>query len=200
MLSDEQIERFARQIVLPEVGGRGQERLLAARVRVFAEPGTETERDTLLLCAIHLGVAGVGTLVLDEDPTAPVTAAVRARNPDVQIVAGADRADATIAIGDVTALDPGVATALGGGNAEALVVAIPRGRCAACLRVALSDIGAPGELPRAGAPLLASLLATVTLGEILELGDSGPRVLVVGIRDAAAASRAIDRRPDCPTC
>lgn len=32
MLSDAQIERWSRQILLPEVGGRGQSRLLAARV------------------------------------------------------------------------------------------------------------------------------------------------------------------------
>jgi hypothetical protein len=35
MLSDTDIERYARQIVLPEVGGRGQERLLASRVAVL---------------------------------------------------------------------------------------------------------------------------------------------------------------------
>jgi len=34
MLTDAQIERYGRQIILPEVGGRGQERLLAARVAV----------------------------------------------------------------------------------------------------------------------------------------------------------------------
>ncbi len=34
MLSDAQIERWSRQILLPEVGGRGQRRLLDARVGV----------------------------------------------------------------------------------------------------------------------------------------------------------------------
>jgi hypothetical protein len=33
-LTDEQIERWSRQILLPEVGGRGQLRLLAARVAI----------------------------------------------------------------------------------------------------------------------------------------------------------------------
>lgn len=31
-LSDEQIDRYSRQILVPEIGGRGQERLLGARV------------------------------------------------------------------------------------------------------------------------------------------------------------------------
>ncbi|HWP66706.1 MAG TPA: hypothetical protein VNO26_12410 [Candidatus Limnocylindria bacterium] len=37
MLADIDVERYARQIVLPEVGGRGQERLLASRVRVLGD-------------------------------------------------------------------------------------------------------------------------------------------------------------------
>ena len=200
MLSDAQIERFARQIVLPEVGGRGQERLLASTVRLLAEPGAEEALETLLLCAIHLGVAGVGTLVLDADTTGPVAAAVGVRNPDVRIVARADRADASIVIGDTIEHDRRAATVLGTGNAEALLVAVPRGRCAACLRVAFAHLGTPGEWPKAAVPLLASLLATATLGEILELRNAEPTMLVVGIRNAAAASRAIDRRPGCRAC
>ena len=31
-LNEQQISRYARQIILPEVGGEGQKRLLAARV------------------------------------------------------------------------------------------------------------------------------------------------------------------------
>jgi molybdopterin-synthase adenylyltransferase len=36
-LRDDQVERYSRQILLPEVGGRGQERLLAARVVVTGD-------------------------------------------------------------------------------------------------------------------------------------------------------------------
>ena len=49
MLSDAQIERWSRQILLPEVGGRGQERLLAARVgrASAAGPGADGAVDLL---------------------------------------------------------------------------------------------------------------------------------------------------------
>ena len=56
MLTDAQIERYGRQIILPEVGGRGQERLLAARVAVAGAGPAASAAVTLL------GRAGVGTL------------------------------------------------------------------------------------------------------------------------------------------
>src|SRR5262249_52054990 len=55
-LTDVQVERYSRQIVLPEVGGRGQERLLAASVVVGGD-GTAAAT-----AAVLLGRAGVGTL------------------------------------------------------------------------------------------------------------------------------------------
>ena len=39
-LTDEQLERYARHIVLREVGGPGQAKLLAARVLVIGAGGT----------------------------------------------------------------------------------------------------------------------------------------------------------------
>ena len=56
MLTDAQVERYGRQIILPEVGGRGQQRLLAARVAVAGAGPAATAAVTLL------GRAGVGTL------------------------------------------------------------------------------------------------------------------------------------------
>ena len=56
-LTERQIRRFARHILLPEVGGKGQERLLAAAVRIVGE------RALADLADAYLQAAGVGTAV-----------------------------------------------------------------------------------------------------------------------------------------
>jgi adenylyltransferase/sulfurtransferase len=61
-LTDQQIERYARHLVLPEVGEEGQARLLASRVLVVGAGGLGSP---LLL---YLAAAGIGTLgVVDDD-------------------------------------------------------------------------------------------------------------------------------------
>jgi len=61
VLAPDEIERYARHIVLPEVGGPGQQRLKAARVLVLGAGGLGSP---LLL---YLAAAGVGTLGVVED-------------------------------------------------------------------------------------------------------------------------------------
>ncbi|MGF1609379.1 MAG: ThiF family adenylyltransferase [Kiloniellales bacterium] len=61
-LSDQQIERYARHLVLPEIGDEGQEKLLQSRVLVVGAGGLGSP---LLL---YLAASGVGTLgVVDDD-------------------------------------------------------------------------------------------------------------------------------------
>jgi len=62
-LSEDQIRRYSRHILLPDVGGRGQQRLLAGAVRASVGPGRIGE----LVALTYLAAAGVGTLVLDGD-------------------------------------------------------------------------------------------------------------------------------------
>ena len=62
VLSDEQLERYARHIVLREVGGPGQARLLAARVLVIGAGGLGSP------VILYLAAAGVGTIgIVDFD-------------------------------------------------------------------------------------------------------------------------------------
>jgi adenylyltransferase/sulfurtransferase len=92
MLSDSQIERYSRQIILPQVGGKGQEKLLRARVLVNGSGPLQTS------ALLYLAAAGVGTLgVIANDSSsvlaafAPdqretVSAALTGLNPDCTVV------------------------------------------------------------------------------------------------------------------
>ena len=62
MLTSEELERYARHIVLREVGGPGQAALKASRVLVIGAGGLGAP------VLMYLAAAGVGTLgVIDDD-------------------------------------------------------------------------------------------------------------------------------------
>lgn len=69
-LDDAQLRRYARQILLREIGGRGQRALLGATVELDLEP----DRAAAVVAAAYLAGAGVGRLLL-RGGLAPVTPA-----------------------------------------------------------------------------------------------------------------------------
>ncbi len=105
--SEEQIQRYARHILLPQVGGQGQEKLLNSKVLVIGAGGLGSP------VLMYLAAAGVGTIgVIDDDQvelsnlqrqiahttesvgTAKVDSAARtlkAINPDVNVITYKER-------------------------------------------------------------------------------------------------------------
>jgi molybdopterin/thiamine biosynthesis adenylyltransferase len=120
-LSADELERYARHIVLREVGGPGQQRLNAARVLVVGAGGVGSP------ALLYLAAAGVGTLGVTDDDTVTLSnlqrqvihatddigrakaesaaAAIRKLNPHVKVESYAKRLDATNAIDLIKAHD-----------------------------------------------------------------------------------------------
>src|SRR5918911_5436969 len=116
-LSPEEIERYARHLVLREIGGPGQAKLKAARVLVIGAGGLGAP---LLQ---YLAAAGIGTLgIVDDD-------AVSLSNLQRQVIHGTDdvgRLKVASAEAAIRRLNPHVAVAahatrLTAENARALV-------------------------------------------------------------------------------
>lgn len=78
-MRDEQVRRYARHILLPDVGGLGQTALLTATAVVdVTEPAG-------LIAASYLAAGGAGT-VIAERAGEPQLTTLRAFNPDTQIL------------------------------------------------------------------------------------------------------------------
>jgi adenylyltransferase/sulfurtransferase len=145
-LTDAQLERYARHIILKEIGGAGQQRLLAARVALIGAGGIGAP------AIQYLAAAGVGRLtVIDDDQVAlsnlqrqvlygvgdigraktdAARDAVARLNPDVTVEARAAR------------LTPGTAAALIAG-ADAVI----DGSDNFATRLAVSDAATAARIP-----------------------------------------------------
>jgi hypothetical protein len=170
-LDEQAIERWARQIVLPEVGGRGQLRLLGARAAVAGSG--EAARFARLL----LERAGVG-LAPDPDPAAADVALDL--SGDAAIVVRRGRAARAAARPFVAAV---------AGDATAVVATFVGRGCIDCTPLGVAPSG--GE---AGAPF-ALALGALAAGEALRVllaPAAGGRLQTLDLRTGAVAGRGVD--------
>jgi hypothetical protein len=88
-LSASQIERYSRQIIVPRVGGRAQERLLGARLVIA---GDAPDVEPALLYLVGSGVGHI-ELALGQDAhcAGELASAMTELNPDVTVSALSDR-------------------------------------------------------------------------------------------------------------
>jgi adenylyltransferase/sulfurtransferase len=66
-MDDDQLLRYSRHILLPEIGIEGQEAILAARVLIVGAGGLGSP------AAMYLAAAGIGTLVLADGDEVDLT-------------------------------------------------------------------------------------------------------------------------------
>jgi adenylyltransferase/sulfurtransferase len=145
-LSDDELARYARHVVLKEIGGAGQTRLKRARVALVGAGGIGAP------AIQYLAAGGLGTLILIDDDR------VELSNLQRQVIFATDdqgRGKATAAMAAVARLNPHVAVAmhpvrLTSGNARVLLAGadvIIDGSDNFATRLAVSDASLAMRVP-----------------------------------------------------
>lgn len=144
--SSEELERYARHIVLPEIGGPGQQKLKAARVLILGAGGLGAP------VLQYLAAAGIGTLGLVDDDTVSLSNLQRQVIHDTESV-GQSKVES--AISSIARINPHVKVEghvfrLGSENAQALISqydVVVDGSDNFTTRYALADASAQAERP-----------------------------------------------------
>jgi len=195
-LTDDQIERYSRQLILPEIGPGGQERLGAARVAVVGE-GVAAERVVACLAAAGVGwIAAAPALHGACDPAQPDLCLVPLQTGgntavDVAIVVACDIATVTA---DAERWRERAGATLW--IAEGLAGALPA--CPRCAATALAMAPVPGDAPVRDA-LLGTIVATEAVKTLLAIGTPiAGRVVRYDTEEAAITIVSV--APSCPNC
>ncbi|MBU3673559.1 MAG: molybdopterin-synthase adenylyltransferase MoeB [Solirubrobacteraceae bacterium] len=245
-LTPEQRDRYSRHLLVPEVGPEGQQKLLDARVLLLGAGGLGSPT------ALYLAAAGVGTIgIVDDDvvdlsnlqrqvihstdrlgvpKTESAAEAIRALNPDVEVVGYQTRLDASNIMEIIEGWDvivdgvdnfptryllndasvrlkiPVVSAAILGFEGQLSVFAPYEGPCYRCL----FRQPPPAELaPSCGANgvlgVLPGTMGLLQATEVIKLiiGAGEPligRLLMYDALEATFTELKVRRDPDCPIC
>lgn len=92
-MRDEQVRRYSRHIMLPDVGGLGQTALMVASAKIVMR---ESEPAAELVAASYLAAGGVGSLIVPS-ATEPQRADLVARAADTKVLAEGDGREVVLA-------------------------------------------------------------------------------------------------------
>src|SRR6202140_5302180 len=213
-LSNDEILRYSRHLIMPEVGMEGQQKLKAAKVLCIGAGGLGSP------LALYLTAAGVGTLgivdfdVVDYTNLRPFDTKLTSANAlelfrEFDIVAdGTDNFPTRYLVNDACVLTgkPNVYGSIFRFEGQARVFATEEGPCYRCLYPeppppglvpSCAEGGVLGILPG----LVGVIQATETIKLILGQGDSlVGRLLLVDALGMKFRELKLRRNPDCPVC
>ena len=221
MFTDAELDRYARHIVLPHVGGAGQARLKSARILVIGAGGIGSGTIPAL------AAAGVGTIRLADDDTVSLS---NLQRQTMFTTADIGRAKMAVAAAHIAALNPHVAVEAQGVRATAATLpalldgmdVVIDGSDNFATRLAVSDACTAAHIPlvsaaiaqfhgqvgtyrgwRADAPCYRCFVGDAhdpdECDSCAEQGVLGAMVLMVGAFAAMEAMRAIIGFGDDPT-
>ena len=245
-LSRDELERYHRNALVPQVGVVGQQRIRAARVLLIGAGGLGAP------AALYLAAAGVGTIGLIDDDDVDVSnlqrqvihatasvgrpkvdsaaEAIKALNPDVEVVAHRTRLTADNALDLLGGWDavidgtdnfptrylvndaavmlglPLVHGAVLGFNGQVGVFDARRGPCYRCLHPAPPPAGSVPSCAEAGVlGVLPGIIGTMQAAEALKLVIGGGQPLLgrLAMLDAWGAHLReipVAKNPACPVC
>jgi molybdopterin-synthase adenylyltransferase len=202
MLSDSQIERYCRQIILPGFGSAAQEALLGSSIFLAGDG------DALVLCASYLAGAGIGRLAIDcavragssgavlglmETDHRAVADLVARRNPDCRLLDEIDDPSMSVVLADARpARLPSTAPVIWG-SVDSRRVRLAR---FAAGRVCLECVAAAAErFDAAGAVALGTLAALEALRMLLGLAREDPPTLTtIDLAEATTSHEILPAR------
>ena len=92
-MRDDQVQRYARHVILPDIGPLGQTALLVAAAKL---PLRESEPLAEMIAAGYLAAGGVGHLVVP-NATPTQVAELSARGPDTEVTTQGDAREVQLA-------------------------------------------------------------------------------------------------------
>ncbi|HEV7989249.1 MAG TPA: hypothetical protein VGP23_12235 [Candidatus Binataceae bacterium] len=203
ILTDTQIERYSRQIIVPGVGGHAQERLLTSRVAIVAAPADASG------AVAYLAGAGVGRIVVhpvgDGAPYRALVERIGDLNPDVSVEIASDempeQCDLMLAlIGDAPAAEAAARVTREYRRGAAIIARLDTpGRIALlpapppCPLCAEADLLSP-PLERAGnAGALAMVAVTEAFRLLAGLAGQQPEAALIEFDGYASRTRVLHR-------